>query len=211
MRGGRCSMMRDAVACAARAAAPIRALRDVVRVRVASRSRDADGDRLRVAAAERRPASRYEATISLAASRSSSRASSTFASHVTTAGHSASCAIVHPLLSGVKTAVRVSSLAMSASYAWPPRARARRNKQVSDSKSDTVRSPGSICDREGDEPPRPKSRPRCALARGLAGTRPSGSTSRPGLRAPSVGLPHRGERRGSDARGGVPPKHPRRA
>ncbi len=55
-----------------------------------------------------RPSSRYEAIISRAASSSSSRASSTVRPQVTTAGHSASCAIVQPFSSGVKTAVRVS-------------------------------------------------------------------------------------------------------
>ena len=44
-----------------------------------------------------------------------------------------------------------------------------------------------------------------ALDAGLAPSRPSGSTTKGASRAPSVSLPHRGERKRHDARGGVPP------
>ena len=64
-----------------------------------------------------RPSSRYEATISRAASNSISRASSIVRPHVTTAGHSASCAIVQPFSSGVKTAVKVNVSLISEKYA----------------------------------------------------------------------------------------------
>jgi hypothetical protein len=60
-----------------------------------------------------RPSSRYEAIISCAASNNISRASSTVRPQVTTAGHSASCAIVQPFSSGVKTAVSVTVSATS--------------------------------------------------------------------------------------------------
>ena len=64
-----------------------------------------------------RPSSRYDAIISRAASSSISRASSTVRPHVTTAGYSASWAIVQPFSSGVKTAVSVMDSLIPTKYA----------------------------------------------------------------------------------------------